>query len=731
MGRERSCSSRSLPAGMGVQAGVQEAAAQGQQQGGPQPGSEGQRRGRAGAARLAPQRSFVNLKQPSPMDRVSRIMGGGAVSDLMSSVFYEVRLPPRTQLIAAGDTVDAIYLIAQGEVEIYQQLLLEEVEGAASASPCQLPSQAQQQGRGLPAPALQQAAAGSERLPGHVCVSMERGAALLPGAVGSAGGAEAPCPAQLSAAAGPLGRQGCTQPGQQAEGMMLDEPHGDAAMGAPPCGLNDQPPHAAWQQQPQKAASVSQQWSGQHSHPTSHRPSFCALSAAASLAQPIITGIPGSCSLAGAEEGGDDEEEEDESNESFLFTLSHLQQLTHYLAAAGPHPPGAGPTSSDPHTHPSSLPHSSTPGGHTPGSPSTSQLSPEQPSFATTVSLRQPATAAVIARLWSGALRQISSGLAAADNSHNQPVDPSRPSEPQPCFSHLSGQPGTLGAVCSQGAAQEPPAASLQLAQGQGTLDCCPCPTQSLTALSNQSRSPPTSDRSLLGPDTTASAQGGWGRPYSSSIEPGREGESMGQGQGQEDAGQGPVVLVLATKGPGDSLGFTSLDVRHAAAAAAAAAYPSPAWTGGAAASPKELLSSAACPTAASPSQLGRGASHGSQGDEAREAASTGLGLASGGGATMPKPVWRASVRSKGEEVVLFKAEVDHIQRLVLLHPEMAAAMKHIAGQQETDLMVAEALRQLRLASSGLVPPVAEAAGGAGGSGQQGTGHRRSRLPGF
>ncbi|GFH06070.1 uncharacterized protein HaLaN_00638 [Haematococcus lacustris] len=75
------------------------------------------------------------------MDRVSRIMGGGAVSDLMSSVFYEVRLPPHTQLIAAGDTVDAIYLIAQGEVEIYQQLLLEEVEGAASASPCQLPSQ--------------------------------------------------------------------------------------------------------------------------------------------------------------------------------------------------------------------------------------------------------------------------------------------------------------------------------------------------------------------------------------------------------------------------------------------------------------------------------------------------------------------------------------------------------------------------------------------------------------
>ncbi|GFH05630.1 uncharacterized protein HaLaN_00129 [Haematococcus lacustris] len=80
----------------------------------------------------------LNKKQPSPMDRVSRIMGGGAVSDLMSSVFYEVRLPPRTQLIAAGDTVDAIYLIAQGEVEIYQQLLLEEVEGVAPASPCQL-----------------------------------------------------------------------------------------------------------------------------------------------------------------------------------------------------------------------------------------------------------------------------------------------------------------------------------------------------------------------------------------------------------------------------------------------------------------------------------------------------------------------------------------------------------------------------------------------------------------
>lgn len=35
-------------------------------------------------------------------------------------VFEEVHLAAKQQIIKAGDSVDTIYLIAQGEVEIYQ-----------------------------------------------------------------------------------------------------------------------------------------------------------------------------------------------------------------------------------------------------------------------------------------------------------------------------------------------------------------------------------------------------------------------------------------------------------------------------------------------------------------------------------------------------------------------------------------------------------------------------------
>jgi hypothetical protein len=49
---------------------------------------------------------------------------------------------------------------------------------------------------------------------------------------------------------------------------------------------------------------------------------------------------------------------------------------------------------------------------------------------------------------------------------------------------------------------------------------------------------------------------------------------------------------------------------------------------------------------------------------------------------------------------VAFRASLAHIRQLVSQHPELEAVMKHIAVQQETDLLVSEALRQLRLVSA-------------------------------
>lgn len=62
----------------------------------------------------------------------------------------------------------------------------------------------------------------------------------------------------------------------------------------------------------------------------------------------------------------------------------------------------------------------------------------------------------------------------------------------------------------------------------------------------------------------------------------------------------------------------------------------------------------------------------------------------------MQQPVWMASVRARGQ-VLAFKARVEDIRQLVRQHPEVEPAVKQIVVQQETDLMVAEAMRQLRI----------------------------------
>lgn len=56
---------------------------------------------------------------------ISQSIGGHAISELMGMVFEEVRFMPRQQIIKAGDPMGDIYLIAQGEVEIYHDVPLD------------------------------------------------------------------------------------------------------------------------------------------------------------------------------------------------------------------------------------------------------------------------------------------------------------------------------------------------------------------------------------------------------------------------------------------------------------------------------------------------------------------------------------------------------------------------------------------------------------------------------
>lgn len=57
---------------------------------------------------------------------------------------------------------------------------------------------------------------------------------------------------------------------------------------------------------------------------------------------------------------------------------------------------------------------------------------------------------------------------------------------------------------------------------------------------------------------------------------------------------------------------------------------------------------------------------------------------------------WRVHVRARGD-VIVFTTKLADLQKLVEAHPEMESAVKQIVTQQETDMMVAEAMRQLRL----------------------------------
>lgn len=67
-------------------------------------------------------------------------------------------------------------------------------------------------------------------------------------------------------------------------------------------------------------------------------------------------------------------------------------------------------------------------------------------------------------------------------------------------------------------------------------------------------------------------------------------------------------------------------------------------------------------------------------------------------GARLQSLRWACYARARGA-VTVFTARASDLQKLVDAHPEMERAVKQIVIQQETDLMVAEAMRQLRLVS--------------------------------
>jgi hypothetical protein len=80
---------------------------------------------------------------------------------------------------------------------------------------------------------------------------------------------------------------------------------------------------------------------------------------------------------------------------------------------------------------------------------------------------------------------------------------------------------------------------------------------------------------------------------------------------------------------------------------------------------------------------------------------SGGGGSSSGGGSNQGLPPagevrWQVCARARGS-VTVFRVRCADLGALVASHPEMEGAVRQMLVQQETDMMVAEAMRQLRL----------------------------------
>jgi len=148
-------------------------------------------------------------------------------------------------------------------------------------------------------------------------------------------------------------------------------------------------------------------------------------------------------------------------------------------------------------------------------------------------------------------------------------------------------------------------------------------------------------------------------------------------------------IVVMAVKGPGDSLGLVSLDAPPTCSALGghnsqpvssqppcAKGMPTANDVGTDSVSAVKLDHSTSCTVAATSA-------------DARHHLLT--------------PVWQACVRvackpsGPSAPALLLRAKISGLRELVALHPELESALRNIAGQQDTDLKVAEALRQLRM----------------------------------
>ncbi|GIL95525.1 hypothetical protein Vretimale_1523 [Volvox reticuliferus] len=106
--------------------------------------------------------------------------------------------------------------------------------------------------------------------------------------------------------------------------------------------------------------------------------------------------------------------------------------------------------------------------------------------------------------------------------------------------------------------------------------------------------------------------------------------------------------LIVAVKGPGDSLGFAGMLPGGSCSGGGGSGASAPPWTAG------------------------------------------------GGGAAPRQPVWSANVRAR-TQVTAFVASIESLHKLARAHPQVEQLLQQISVQQETDLAVAEAMRSLRL----------------------------------
>lgn len=678
-------------------------------------GGGGNGRGASPMPRTTLSPECVRTVSQEELDRaISRIVGGHAISELMGMVFEEVRFPAKQPIIKAGDPVDTIFLIAQGEVEIYQELPPEEVAlllgGPPPSPPPHAAAAATHGGSGAVhgthpvhphLPMLQGCNNRADPQQQQHLLNRQRSGVAM---VTSTGPSPASTPKHMTLDSKPLGSLlgDGFQPLVRALGGGPAPGHGGAAH--PHGNGNGQ---GLSLQAVVAAAAVERTMSG-------------IVATGAGGASGMLTGH----GLSGLHSG----------------RVGALQHEQGPLSGASLASFGRN-TSMDFDTIMSQR------GGSTGQRGSFEEMRTGTPGMLDTGNMVVGSPNSGMGSLLNGAMGGapfVPPALAAAATT----------SLAQPIITGLDNSNFLLGGGHG-GSGNEDDDEDFLV---QGPHNQGPNSLFSMLFCSNEGQphgSSKDKDRSQHGPGKDGGAVGhanggNGGGPCGICCGHGNGGSRLrfmhsnsltGAAIGSPSVPAGPPVIILAVKGPGDSLGLTSLEPRGGdnngpsgtgtgaagtatgtgsgttttgtgtgsgrASGDAAAATGSPRAAGDAAAATPAADESAE-EGSPRPQKQPAGPPAGAGGPPTRPASTTG-GLAAGGpstgkdagGGNGSVPTWRANVRTRGE-VVAFKADVHNIRRLVATYPELEPAMKHIAVQQETDLMVAEALRQLRLASAGL-----------------------------